>query len=46
MLSDHADFMLMDFNEETLLHAGQKLVGSQARVFPAHRDPHAADFGV
>jgi len=25
-LSDQADFMLMDFNEETLLHAGQKLV--------------------
>jgi extracellular factor (EF) 3-hydroxypalmitic acid methyl ester biosynthesis protein len=25
-LSNHADFMLMDFNEETLLHAGQKLV--------------------
>lgn len=25
-LSDRADFMLMDFNEETLLHAGRKLV--------------------
>jgi extracellular factor (EF) 3-hydroxypalmitic acid methyl ester biosynthesis protein len=25
-LSNQADFMLMDFNEETLLHAGQKLV--------------------
>ena len=25
-LSNHADFMLIDFNEETLLHAGRKLV--------------------
>jgi extracellular factor (EF) 3-hydroxypalmitic acid methyl ester biosynthesis protein len=25
-LSNHADFTLIDFNEETLLHAGQKLI--------------------
>jgi extracellular factor (EF) 3-hydroxypalmitic acid methyl ester biosynthesis protein len=30
-LSDHADFTLMDFNEETLLHAGQKLVEAKRR---------------
>jgi extracellular factor (EF) 3-hydroxypalmitic acid methyl ester biosynthesis protein len=28
-LSNHADFTLIDFNEETLLHAGQKLVESK-----------------
>jgi extracellular factor (EF) 3-hydroxypalmitic acid methyl ester biosynthesis protein len=30
-LSDQADFMLMDFNEETLLHASQKLVEAKRR---------------
>jgi extracellular factor (EF) 3-hydroxypalmitic acid methyl ester biosynthesis protein len=34
-LSDQADFMLMDFNEETLLHAGQKLVEAK-RQFSRH----------
>jgi extracellular factor (EF) 3-hydroxypalmitic acid methyl ester biosynthesis protein len=30
-LSNQADFMLMDFNEEALLHAGQKLVEAKRR---------------
>jgi len=30
-LSNQADFLLMDFNEETLLHAGQKLVEAKRR---------------
>jgi extracellular factor (EF) 3-hydroxypalmitic acid methyl ester biosynthesis protein len=30
-LSDRADFTLMDFNEETLLHAGQKLIEAKRR---------------
>jgi extracellular factor (EF) 3-hydroxypalmitic acid methyl ester biosynthesis protein len=30
-LSDQAEFLLMDFNEETLLHAGQKLVDAKRR---------------
>lgn len=31
-LSDQAEFLLMDFNEETLLHAGQKLVDAKRQA--------------
>ena len=34
-LSNKADFMLMDFNEETLLHASQKLVEAK-RLYSRH----------
>ena len=45
-LSDQADFTLMDFNEETLLHAGQKLVEAKRQFSRRTADPDAADFGV
>ena len=45
-LSNQADFMLIDFNEETLLHAGQKLVEAKRQFARQHADPHGADFGV
>jgi extracellular factor (EF) 3-hydroxypalmitic acid methyl ester biosynthesis protein len=32
-LSDRADFTLMDFNEETLLHTGQKLTEIKSQLF-------------
>jgi extracellular factor (EF) 3-hydroxypalmitic acid methyl ester biosynthesis protein len=34
-ISDHADFTLIDFNEETLTHAGQKLVDAKS-LFSRH----------